>query len=236
MRPALLSLIAAISFSVPAIAMSASKDAPEDKPQVKTSHADAGPGYELVQKDLARMPVEGDYVLGNAKAPVTLLEYASLSCPHCAEFHKETLPALQPYIDAGQLRYILRPFPLNEPALKGALLLDCVGEAGGADKYYTFAKVLFGAQSKWAFDANYTNALKTFAKVGGVNEGAFNSCVTDTDRELKLLNIRKTANDTLGVNRTPYFFIDGYRYTGNTGAKAVKAFVEDRLKAPSITQ
>jgi protein-disulfide isomerase len=132
-------------------------------------------------------PLSDDYVMGKSSAPVTMIEYASLSCPHCAHFSSAILPQLQKnYIDTGKVRYILRQFPLNEPALKGAMLLDCVGEQDRA-KYYVFARVLFDAQSKWAFNGDWMSGLETIATVGGLSKDQFEHCVTSTDREMKVL-------------------------------------------------
>src|SRR3954468_7537936 len=98
--------------------------------------------------------------MGKPSAPIVMVEYASLSCPHCAHFSNTVLPELEKhYIETGKLRYVLRQFPLNEPALKGAVLLDCVGEQS-KDKYFIFSKVLFDAQDKWAFDGNYMSGLE----------------------------------------------------------------------------
>ena len=103
---------------------------------------------------LSQAPLSTDYVKGNPDASVVVIEYASLTCPHCAQFFNKQFPTIkEKYIDTGKIRFILRQFPLNEPALKAAVLVDCIGEKEGADRYYTFNHVLFDAQSKWAFDA-----------------------------------------------------------------------------------
>ncbi len=150
---------------------------------------------DTAQSLLADAPLPADYYLGKIDAPVTLVEYASFSCPHCAAFHSDVYPTLkEEYIDKGKLLYILRPFPLNEPALKASMLVDCVGEKEGAERYYTFAKVLFNAQKKWAFDHQFLDSLKTFAKVGGVDGETFDACVNDNAREIKLLKVKLDAN------------------------------------------
>jgi protein-disulfide isomerase len=174
-------------------------------------------------------PLPGDFVMGKASAPIIMIEYASLSCPHCAHFNSTTLPELEKkYIDTGKMRYILRQFPLNEPALKGAMLLDCVGEQDKA-KYYVFAKVLFDSQDKWAFDANYMTGLETIAGVGGVSKEQFQHCTNDTDREMKVLKVKKAANDELKVPHTPYIFIDGLVYEGDRTIENMSKFIDARL-------
>jgi len=174
-------------------------------------------------------PISSDFVLGDSKAPVVMVEYASMSCPHCAHFSNTTLPELEKkYIQTGKLRYVLRQFPLNEAALKAAMLLECVGDQNSA-KYYVFAKVLFDAQGKWAFDNNYMSGLETSALVGGLNREQFQSCVSNTGREMRVLKIKKLAVEELKVPSTPYIFIGGEVYAGDRSAEAVSAFIDAKL-------
>jgi protein-disulfide isomerase len=158
-----------------------------------------------------------------------MIEYASLSCPHCAHFSNTVLPELKTkYIDTGAVRYILRQFPLNEPALKGAELLDCVGQQD-KDKYYVFAKVLFDAQSKWAFDNNYMQGLETIATVGGLSKEQFQACTTNTDRQMKILEAKKKANEELKVPHTPYIFVGNEVYAGERSVEAMSRFIDAKL-------
>lgn len=189
------------------------------------------PSFEKVDyAALTKAPLSGDFIMGNKGARVTIVEYASLSCPHCAHFHKDVLPELKKkYIDTGKALYILRQFPINEPALKGALLVDCVGQESGADRYYTFVNVLFNAQNKWAFDPNFLASLETFAKVGGVSKEKFDACMVDSTRELKLLKVKQEATDTLKVNHTPYFFINAHRYDDDVTVERMSAYIDSQL-------
>jgi protein-disulfide isomerase len=158
-----------------------------------------------------------------------MIEYASLSCPHCGHFSTAVLPTLQKdYIETGKMRYILRQFPLNEPALKGAMLLDCVGEQSN-DKYFVFARVLFDAQSKWAFDTNYMAGLETIALVGGLSKDQFLNCVNNTDREVKVLKEKKMAEDNIKIPHTPYIFINNEIYEGERTPEAVTQFINKKL-------
>ncbi|MCI5048917.1 MAG: DsbA family protein, partial [Rickettsiales bacterium] len=96
--------------------------------------------------------MEDDVVIGKAEAPVTIVEYSSLSCPHCASFHEVLLPKIQAkYIDQGLAKYTSRHFPLNEPALRAAMLTECVGK----DRRTKFVNVLFELQEKWAFSGDF---------------------------------------------------------------------------------
>lgn len=215
-----------IFFAIPALllALLALSFAPFDAGAAKS------PTFEKVDSSLLKgLPKSGDYALGKKGAPVQLVEYASLSCPHCAHFHRDVFPALKPYIDDGKLLYIFRNFPLNEPALKGALLTECVGGDGGADRFYTFVKVLFDAQGKWAFDQNYLAALETFARVGGVPKEKFDACVNDASHELELLKAKQEAAKELKVDRTPYIFINGKRFDDDLTAEKVTAYIDAQL-------
>ena len=166
-------------------------------------------------------PLPDDYVMGKSSAPIVIVEYASMSCPHCAHFSNTVLPQLQKdFIDTGKVRYILRQFPLNEPALKAAMLLDCVGEQNKS-KYFLFAKVLFESQNKWAFDNNYLSNLETIATVGGLSKEQFDHCVNNTDREMKILKTKKLAADEVKVPHTPYIFIAGEPYEGDRTPEAI---------------
>lgn len=184
----------------------------------------------IEHSDLEDAPLDTDYVMGSADAPVTLVEYASLSCPHCAKFHTSVLPQLKThYIDSGKLKYILRQFPLNESAMSGAMLVHCVGESGGAARYYQFNSVLFDAQKKWAFDADHKRSLKTFAEVGGVSGPQFEQCLKDMKHETKILKLRKTAGEELGVDGTPYIFLNGHPHKGNKSFEEVRAEIDTLL-------
>lgn len=174
-------------------------------------------------------PFDSDFVMGKRTAPLMMIEYASLSCPHCAHFSNTVLPALkEKYINTGAMRYILRQFPLNESALKGAELLDCVGTQD-PEKYYIFAKVLFDAQDKWAFDNNYMQGLETIAVVGGLSREQFQRCTSSTDRQMKILQAKKKANDELHIPHTPYIFIGNEAYEGERSVEAMSRFIDAKL-------
>jgi protein-disulfide isomerase len=174
-------------------------------------------------------PLPQDFVMGSATAPLTMIEYASLTCPHCAHFSSTVLPVLiKEYVDTGKMRYILRQFPLNEPALKAAMLLNCVGEQS-SEKYYVFAKVLFDAQPKWAFDSNYMAGLETIATVGGLSKDQFLNCTVNTQRELETLKQKKLHADELKVPHTPYIFVGNEAYEGDRTPEAISKFIEKKL-------
>lgn len=208
-------------FAVPAAFAMA-----QAEPDMKVTE---GSGGKAVSSLITGAPLRDDFVMGNRKAPIVLVEYASMTCPHCAHFSNTVLPVLEEkYIKAGKLAYILRQFPLNEPALDAAELLDCVGTQD-EKKYFVFARVLFDAQSKWAFDSNYVTGLETIANVGGLTKSQFQNCINNTERELKILKAKKLANDEVQVPHTPYIFIDGEAYEGERTPEEVSKFIDAKL-------
>jgi protein-disulfide isomerase len=189
----------------------------------------AGSGGKVTQSVITDAPLMSDFVMGKDTAPLVVIEYASLSCPHCAHFSNSVLPELEKrYIETGKIRYILRQFPLNEAALKGAMLLDCVG-AQDEKKYYTFSRVLFDAQSKWAFDANYMSGLETIASVGGLTKDQFMNCMNNTDRETRILRAKKDTMDNLKIPHTPYIYVGDEIYEGDRTIEQLSAFIDAKL-------
>lgn len=193
-------------------------------------------GGIITDKIVVNAPIDTDFLMGKADAPITIIEYASLSCPHCAHFSANVLPVLKKnYIDAGKANYILRQFPLNEPALKGAILLQCIGEQS-PEKYYVFSKVLFDAQGKWAFDSDYMSGLQTIANVGGVSTPQFTSCISNTEREMAQLKMKKQSADALQIPHTPYIIIGNEVYEGERTAELVSRFIDKKLAELSVSK
>jgi protein-disulfide isomerase len=153
----------------------------------------------------------GDKVLGDEKAPVTIVEYASLTCSHCATFHNETYPDLKKkYIETGKVKYILREFPLNSLAAAGFML------ARGApnDAYYGVVEAMFKTQSVWTRAPDKIEALFNIAQQAGYTREAFEA----TLKNQTLLNgvqASQTQGEKLGVDATPTFFINGTKYSGS---------------------
>lgn len=169
--------------------------------------------------------IEGDHTLGNPDAPVTIIEYASLSCPHCADFHRDVIPQLQKnYIDQNKVFFIYRNFPFNEPALRGAMVAECSG-----DKYFTFLKVLFASQDKWAFASDPVANLRTIANVGGISNEQFDKCIADKAVEDRLIAGVNWAAKDLGVQSTPTLFINGEKVEGGRGYDVISGKIDGYL-------
>jgi protein-disulfide isomerase len=157
--------------------------------------------------------------IGKADAPVTIIEYSSLSCPHCAAFHRDILPSLKSeYIDTGKARYVMREFPLNDSALAGAVIARCLDPS----RYFAFADLLFSKQSDWAFKQDALTPLKDLAKQAGMTSEDFDKCIDDEALQKKILDIRDEGQKK-GVNATPSFFVNG---TLLKGAPTLEVFAE----------
>lgn len=152
-----------------------------------------------------------DQVLGKADAPVTIVEYASLTCSHCAHFHNTTFPVLkEKYIDTGKVRFILREFPLDIVAKAAFMLARCSGEG----KYYPMVDVLFETQKNWAFTNNPAQALLAIAKQSGMSEQQFNTCLSDAKLAENVNAVAERGAKDFGIDSTPTFFINGKKVAG----------------------
>lgn len=152
-----------------------------------------------------------EHALGDPQAPVTIIEYASLTCPHCAQFHTEVLPELKErYIEPGKVRLIYRDFPLDERALDAAALAHCAGP----DRYFGFLDVLFQTQASWAGADDHIAALKRLGKLGGLSEAEMDACLSDDELTDGILRSRLEGQNEHQVSSTPTLVIDGQTYSG----------------------
>lgn len=169
----------------------------------------------------------GDYFIGEKFAPVIVIEYASLSCPHCKALQEDVIdPMIANYVNKGKVKYIYRDFPHNEPAFPAAKLAHCAD----SNKYFSFIKVLFKSQEQWAYSQDYMATLKSIGKLGGVSEEKFDQCMKDKKLDEKILKTLKEAADVLNVNSVPAIFINGIQYQGKREYKDVSAFIDQQLK------
>jgi protein-disulfide isomerase len=176
---------------------------------ISPAAAQAKPDVDVA--DLMKAGELPDNVVGNADAPITIIEYSSMTCPHCASFHKEVLPALKSkYIDTGKVKYIIREFPLDNVAATASMLARCVEPA----KFIDFVDLLYARQADWAFKDQPLPELQKFARQVGFTEERFNSCIRD-EKTLKHIEwVRDRGNKTFGVRATPSFFVNGKRIKG----------------------
>ena len=152
-----------------------------------------------------------DVWMGAKDAPVTIIEYASMTCTHCAAFHAETWPTLKSkYIDTGKVRFVLREFPLDPLATAGFMLGRCVG----ADKRNAIVDLLFTQQKNWAFVDKPVEALAATVKQAGVSQADFDTCLKDQKLYDQVNAERDQASTKFGINATPTFFINGKKIAG----------------------
>ena len=152
----------------------------------------------------------GDHVMGDAKAPVTIIEYASLTCSHCRSFHLEVLPELKKrWIDSGKARLIYRDFPLDQVAAKAAQLAECVAK----DKYFGVLDVMFRGQPQWALAQDPVGDVAKSLRIAGMGENEVKVCLAnETVANAVVADLK--GGETLGVNSTPTLFINGSMYRG----------------------
>jgi protein-disulfide isomerase len=179
-------------------------------------------------KEAAPAPAESalpDMAIGKADAPITIVEYSSLSCPHCGAFHKDVLPSLKSeYIDTGKVRYVEREFPLNNSALAGAVLARCIDPS----RFFAFTDLLFSRQEDWAFKEDALQPLRLYAKQAGLNDADFDKCIDDEALQKKILAVRDRGEKE-GVHGTPTFFINGKIFNGAPTLQALAEAIKPYL-------
>ncbi|TIN42201.1 MAG: DsbA family protein [Mesorhizobium sp.] len=166
-----------------------------------------------------------DMQLGKDDAKVAIVEYASMTCPHCAHFHETTLPALKTkYIDTGKARLILREFPFDPSAEAGFMLARC-----SKDNYFPMVDVLFKQQANWAGVANTKDALLQISKMAGFTQESFEACLTDQKLLDDVRSVQKRGANEFKVDSTPTFFINGKTYKGALSIEEISAIIDPLL-------
>lgn len=168
-----------------------------------------------------------DVVHGKADAPVTVVEYASMTCSHCAAFHKMTYPTLiSKYVDTGKVRFILREFPLDPLATAAFMLARC----SGPEKRNAVIDLLFDHQADWAFTDKPLEALANLMKQTGMTQASFETCINDQSLYDKVTQERAYAAEKLAVNSTPTFFINGTPVRGALSPDALSKLLDPLVK------
>jgi len=186
--------------------------------------AETVPASELMKPDA--LP---EMIMGNDKAPVTIIEYASMTCPHCANFQETTFPELKKrYIDTGKVRYIFREFPLDNLAAAAFMLARCSGK-DDKDKYFALVDTLFRQQRQWAVEKPIPPLL-AIAKQAGFTEQTFNTCLANQQVLDGIESVRKRAVDVFKVQSTHNFFINGTSYPGAMSIDDMAKLIEPYLK------
>jgi protein-disulfide isomerase len=180
--------------------------------------------------DVAKPVSLPDMVLGSADAKVTITEFASMTCPHCAAFNAETFPKIKSaYIDTGKVRYIFREFPLDIKAAAGSMLARCIAN-GDAPKYFAVTDMLFRQQNDWVAK-NTTETLARIGKQAGLSQQQVETCLKDQTLLDKIAADQKYASDVLKVDSTPTFFVNGERIKGEASFEEFQKKIDPLLKS-----
>lgn len=181
----------------------------------------AGHAYAAADVDELNKPGPlGEKFVGQADAPVTIIEYASMTCPHCATFHLQTYPKLkEKYLDTGKAKLYFREFPFDDRALAAFMLARCAAD----DKYFPMIDVLFEQQSVWARSDKPAQELFKIARLAGFTEETFNACLKNKEVAAGIHAVKDRAALEFGVRSTPTFFINGEELSG---AQSIEKFEE----------
>ena len=180
--------------------------------------------------DVAKPQSLPDMALGPADAAVTITEYASMTCPHCAAFNATVFPKLKAeYIDTGKVRYIFREFPLDIKAAAGSMLTRCIAN-GDAQKYFAVTDKLFRSQNDWVVK-NTTETLTRIGKQAGLSQQQVEACLKDQALLDKIAADQKYASDILKVDSTPTFFINGEKIKGESSIEEFQKRINPLLKS-----
>ena len=222
-------LMSMIALPAMAAALAACSDDDKDaNAEPKTPAPDTKVPEARGDVDMAKLLEPGalpEKVLGKDDAPVTMVEYASMTCSHCAHFHKETLPAIkEKYIDTGKVRLIMREFPFDPRAEAGFMLARC-----SDDNYFPMIDVLFKQQNSWAGVENARDALLQISKLAGFSQQKFEECLTNQKLLDDIRAVRTKGSSEFKVDSTPTFFINGKQYKGAMSIAEMSAIIDPLL-------
>lgn len=179
-------------------------------------------------EELMRAGPLPDIVLGKEDAPVTVVEYASMTCPHCAAFSKTTFPELKTkYIDTGKVRFVFREFPLDDLAAAAAMLARCIDKTNG-EKAVAVIEVLFNSQDKWAV-RNPLPQLQQITKQAGLSQQAFDECLKDQTLYNNILAMRERGSKEYKVESTPTLFVNGKMIKGGVELNELAKLIDPLL-------
>lgn len=234
-RRAILASMALLPAAIVLASCSDSGDkaiAQEAAPETPAPAAPAAPAVAAPEPqgkvDMAKLLEPGalpDKSLGKDDAPVTIVEYASLTCGHCAHFHETTFRALkEKYIDTGKARMIFREFPFDPRAEAGFMLARCSN-----DNYFAMIDVLFKQQDNWAGVQDAKDALLQISKMAGFSQESFEACLTDQKLLDDVRAVQRRGAQDFGVDSTPTFFINGNMYKGARTIEEMSAIIDGML-------
>ncbi|MPZ08601.1 MAG: thioredoxin domain-containing protein [Kiloniellaceae bacterium] len=197
----------------------------------QTASETAPTGTTTLATASGEMPIfEDDRILGDAAAPVTILEYSSLTCPHCAAFHSDTLPQVKAeWIDSGRARLVYRHYPLDQVALRAAAVANCIPGNG----FFGFLDVLFANQTKWAQSQDPFTVIAQYAALAGLDKAAFEACLNDEAVIDRILELQSDGRAKYDVASTPTFVVNGTPVAGNRSYEEFNSILESAATAAS---
>ena len=187
-----------------------------------------GTSFALSNESSVLNLTEDDFIVGNDNAPITIIEYASMSCNHCANFHNKTLPDLKKeYIDTGKVKYVFRDFPYNYPALLGSMIMHCTP----TEVRYDYMNALYKLQNKWVVRENAITRQELYKimQSGGMSKEDFDTCLNNVDLENKILQKVIAAQSEFNIRSTPSFLINGELLEGDKSIKVFRQILDKIL-------
>lgn len=232
-----LGVMTALCFAAPVVAQSTAPAsstpslAPITIPAPLTSPAAPSPAPTTMAVDnKALSRAMEDMAVGSPSAKVTVIEYASLSCSHCARFHAQTYGEFKKaYVDTGKVRYIFREFPLDPIAAAGSMIARCAAEEKTTDQYFAVTDLLFQQQKNWAFVEKPVDALFQTVRQAGFSQEKAEVCLKRQDIYDRVNASKKQGNDA-GVESTPTFFINGTKHAGALRLEEIEKIIQPLLK------
>ncbi len=191
------------------------------------ANAQDSPEGDVNSTELMKAPGLGEQTLGAPDAKVTIVEYASATCPHCASFHKEIFPTLKKeYVDTGKVRFVFREFPFDDLALAAFMIARCAPQG----KYFPMIEVLFEQLGTWANrDKNAREELFKIAQLAGFTSESFDTCLKNEQVAKGILEIQKRGETEFAVKATPTFFVNGKRLRGKQDIEEFRETIEAAL-------
>ena len=187
-----------------------------------------GTSFALSNESSVLNLTENDFIIGNDNAPITIIEYASMSCSHCANFHNNTLPDLKKeYIDTGKVKYVFRDFPYNYPALLGSMVMRCIP----SEVRYDYMNALYKLQNMWVVRENAITRQELYKimQTGGMTKENFDTCLSNVDLENKILQEVIAAQSEFNIRSTPSFLINGDLLEGDKSIKVFRQILDKIL-------
>ena len=178
---------------------------------------------KVPQEEMMAPEALPDVVLGNAAAAVTIVEYASMTCPHCAHFHATVYPWLvKTYVDTGKVKFILREFPLDPLAAAAFMLARCEGP----EKRNAVVDLLFDQQQSWAYTDKPLENLRNALKLTGMSQDQFDACLKDQKLQDQVYEVSDRGSKKFGVSATPTFFVNGEKVIGEVNQQSLSKLLD----------